>query len=54
MTNIELRVLEEASRSATMWTQGYDGQTHHSGVLMALLPAFLILAVATSLMAVIL
>ncbi|MGK2227743.1 MAG: hypothetical protein ACI9GK_001567 [Devosia sp.] len=50
MTNIEFKALENASRTAMVWSEGYDGQTHYGDVLKALTPAFLILATAAGLM----
>ena len=50
MTNMEVRALENANRGALLWTEGYDGRTHHAEVLKALLPALLILAIAAALM----
>jgi VIT1/CCC1 family predicted Fe2+/Mn2+ transporter len=50
MTHMEIKALEDASRSSTAWAEGYDGQTHYAGVLRALAPALLILATAAGLM----
>ena len=50
MTSMDIRTLEDAGRAATVWTEGYDGQTHHGAVLTALIPALLILAAAAILM----
>ena len=50
MTNMEVRALENAHRGVMLWTEGYDGQTHHAAVLKALLPALLILAMSAALM----
>jgi hypothetical protein len=50
MTNIEIKALENASRTAMVWAEGYDGQTHYSDVLKALAPAFFILVTAAGLM----
>jgi hypothetical protein len=50
MTNMEIKALEHAGRSTAVWTEGYDGQTHYSGVLKALVPALLILTAASALM----
>jgi len=50
MTNFEFKALENASRTAMVWSEGYDGQTHYGDVLKALTPAFLILATAAGLM----
>ena len=54
MTNMEIRALEDAGRSATAWTEGYDGHTHYAGVFKALAPATVILALAVALLVVIL
>lgn len=50
MTNIQFKAIEQASRSAMVWTEGYDGQTHYGDVLKALAPAFFILVAAAGLM----
>jgi hypothetical protein len=50
MTNMEIKALEDAGRSSMVWTEGYDGETHHGAVLKALTPAFFILATAAALM----
>jgi hypothetical protein len=50
MTNMEIKALEDAGRTAAVWTEGYDGQTHHADVVKALAPAFFILATAAALM----
>jgi hypothetical protein len=50
MTNIDIKALENAGRTAMVWTEGYDGETHYSNVLRALAPAFFILAIAAGLM----
>jgi len=50
MTSNQFKAIEQASRSAMVWTEGYDGQTHYSDVLKALTPAFLILVAAAALM----
>jgi len=50
MTNIEIKALENASRTAMVWTEGCDGQTHYADVLKAVTPAFLILAASAALM----
>lgn len=54
MTNLEIRALENAGRSATVWTEGYDGETHYSNVFKALTPALVILIAAVALMVAIL
>jgi len=53
MTHMEIKALENAGRT-TVWTEGYDGQTHYGDVLKALAPALFILATAVALMLVIL
>ena len=53
MTHMEIKALENAGRT-TVWTEGYDGQTHYGDVLRALAPALFILATAVALMLVIL
>jgi hypothetical protein len=50
MTNIDIKALENAGRTAMVWTEGYDGETHYSNVLRALAPAFVILVIAAGLM----
>jgi hypothetical protein len=50
MTYMEIKALEDAGRTATVWTEGYDGQTHYGDVLKALAPAMFILATAAALM----
>jgi hypothetical protein len=50
MTNMEIKALENTSRTATVWTEGYDGQTHYGDVFKALTPALFILATAAALM----
>lgn len=50
MTNIEIKALEHAGRTAMVWTEGYDGQTHYGDVVKALAPAFFILVTAAGLM----
>jgi hypothetical protein len=50
MTSMEIKSLEDAGRTAMVWTEGYDGQTHHADVFRALVPAMLILAIATALL----
>lgn len=54
MTNIDIKALEHAGRSAMVWTEGYDGETHYAAVLKALAPALFILAAAAGLMVAIL
>lgn len=50
MTHTGIQALEHASRTAMVWTEGYDGQTHYGYVLKALVPASLILAAAVGFM----
>lgn len=51
MTHMEIKALENVSRSSLAWsTEGYDGQTHYGAVLKALAPALFILAAITGLM----
>lgn len=52
MTHMEIKALEH--RTATVWTEGYDGESHYTEVLKALAPALFILAVAAALMVAIL
>lgn len=54
MTSMEIRALEDAGRATSVWTEGYDGQTHYGAVFKALIPALFILTAATILMLVIL
>lgn len=54
MTNIDIKALEHAGRSAMVWTEGYDGETHYAAVLKALAPALFILAAVAGLMVAIL
>ena len=49
MSPAEIANLEHASRSATAWLpEGYDGRSHYTALLAAILPAIGILAVASS------
>ena len=48
MTHMEIKALEH--RTATVWTEGYDGQTHYADIFKALAPALFILATAAALM----
>lgn len=51
MTNMEIKALEDAGRTAMAWTpEGYDGQTHYADVARALAPALFILIAAAALM----
>lgn len=54
MTHMEIKALENAGRTAMVWTEGYDGETHYGNVLRALAPAFFILVTAAGLMVAIL
>jgi hypothetical protein len=47
---MEIKALENAGRTTTVWTEGYDGETHYGGVLKALAPAFFILTAAAALL----
>ena len=50
MTHMDIKALENTGRTAMVWTEGYDGETHYANVLRALAPAFFILATAAVLM----
>ncbi len=50
MTHMEIKALENAGRTTTVWTEGYDGQTHYADVFKALAPALFILTTAAALM----
>jgi len=51
MTQVEIKVLEDAGRTSMAWSaEGYDGQTHYADVFKALTPALLILSAAAGLM----
>lgn len=50
MSNAEIKALENAGRTAAVWVEGYDGQTHYGDVFRALAPALFILAAAAGLM----
>ncbi|MEO5806355.1 hypothetical protein [Devosia sp.] len=51
MSQAEIRALEDAGRTAMAWsTDGYDGRTHYGDVLKAVLPATILLAIATVLL----
>lgn len=54
MTSMEIRALEAAGRSTTVWTDGYDEQRRQGVSLKALLPAILILSIAACLLLVLL
>lgn len=54
MTSMEIKALENAGRHTSVWTEGYDGQTHYADVFKALAPAVLILAIAAALLVAIL
>ncbi len=51
MTRMDITAIEHAGRIAMAWSpEGYDGRIHFGAVLRAMLPAFGILAVATTLL----
>ena len=50
MNHSDIKALENAGRSAMVWTEGYDGQTHYRDVLRALAPAAFILLVTAGLL----
>jgi hypothetical protein len=51
MTHMEITALENASNSAKAWTpEGYDGHTHYASLLIAFMPAVVILAIAAYLL----
>lgn len=51
MTQAEIRALENAGRSTSVWSgESFDGTTHFAEVGKALIPASLILAIATGLL----
>lgn len=51
MSNAEIRAFEDAGRMSMVWSpEGYDGKTHYADVLKALLPATVLLAIATALL----
>lgn len=55
MTQAEISTLEHAGRSAMAWSpEGYDGETHYGYVLRALTPAIGILAIAATLLFIVL
>lgn len=54
MTHMEMKALEQSGRTTSVWTEGYDGESHYADVFKALAPALFILAVAAALMAAIL
>ena len=54
MTQVEIKALEHAGRTAMVWTEGYDGESHYTDVLKALAPALFILVAAAALMVAIL
>jgi hypothetical protein len=48
---MEITALENASHSAKAWMpEGYDGHTHYASLLAALVPALVILGIATYLL----
>lgn len=50
MYDTDTRINANTRRSAQVWTQGYDGETHYGDVFKALTPAFLILAATVAFM----
>ena len=50
VTHMEIKALENAGRTTTVWTEGYDGETHYADVFKALAPALFILTAAAALM----
>jgi hypothetical protein len=54
MTNMEINALKNKGHTATVWTEGYDGETHYGDVFKALAPALFIVAIAASLLVAIL
>lgn len=50
VTHMEIKALEHDGRTATVWTRGYDGETHYADVFKALAPALFILTTAAALM----
>ena len=51
MTQAEIRAFENAGRTTVVWSgESYDGTTHFGDVAKALIPASLILAIATGLL----
>ena len=55
MTQAEIRAFENAGRSTAVWSgESFDGTRHYGDVIRALVPASLILAIATGLLVAIL
>lgn len=54
MSSAEIKALENAGRTSSVWVEGYDGETHYDNVLKALAPALMILAAAALFMLVVL
>jgi len=50
MTSMETRALENAGRTAMVWSDDQIGQVHYASVLKALAPALLILIIAAGLL----
>jgi hypothetical protein len=50
MTSTEIRALENAGRTAMVWSDDQIGQVHYGNVLKALTPALLILTIAAGLL----
>lgn len=51
MNQFQIRTLEDAGRSTTVWaSDSFDQQPHFADIAMALLPATLILVAATALL----
>jgi len=50
MTHMEIKALEQNAPRAAAWTQAYDGQSHYAQIMLALMPATLILFAATALL----
>jgi hypothetical protein len=51
MTQAEIRAFENAGRTTAVWSsESFDGTTHYGDVIRALIPASLILAIATGLL----
>lgn len=51
MTDTEISTLEHAGRTSIAWVpEGYDGQSHYAGVIAAITPALIIVALAVGLL----
>lgn len=51
MSQTEINALEHAGRTAMVWSSdGYDGRTHYGDVIKALVPAMILLSIATALL----